>query len=143
MEVVSELKDALEATLNSEILSPDSIYGLVIIAVIAFLVVRGIKKVTNSIGSIIGFVLLLEIGHVCAFNTTLGAQAPILQTIFKYDVFTALAQLCVGTPVASFLLYIQAWLNAVMQRVVESVAAVGQFIMNYIESTGVLEQAAK
>lgn len=138
MEAVNEIKDALEATLNSQSLSGDSIYGIVIIAVICLLVYKGIKSVTNSLGSIIGFILLLEVGHVCAFSTTLGAQAPILQAIFKYDVLTALAQLCVGTPVSQFLLYVQAWMNAVMQRVVDVVGTVGQYAMRYIESTGVL-----
>lgn len=139
MDLVGDMKTALEATLSSDVMTPDSIYGLIIVAVIAWLVVRGVKHVTNSIGSIVGFILFLEIGHVCAFNTTLGAQAPVLQTIFKYDVLTALAQLCVGTPVSQFLLYVQAWMNSVMQRVVETVAEVMKLAMGYIESTGVLQ----
>lgn len=136
---VGDVKAALEATLSSEVLTPDSLYGLVIIAVIAWLVVRGVKHVTNSLGSIIGFILFLEIGHVCAFNTTIGASAPVLQTIFKYDVLTALAQLCVGTPVATFLLYVQAWMNAIMQRVVDVAGQAIQLAMRYIEASGVLD----
>lgn len=141
MDMVNEAKQALEATLNSEVWTPDAIYGIIIILVIGWLVVRGIKNVTNSLGSIIGFILFLEVGHVCAFSTTLGAQAPILQTIFKYDVLTALAQLCVGTPVSQFLLYVQAWMNGVMQQVVDTVGQLGKLAMDYIESSGVLNSA--
>lgn len=140
MDMVGEMKTALEATLNSEIMSPDSLYGIIIVLIIGWLVVRGIKNVTNSIGSILAFILFLEIGHVCAFSTTLGTQAPILQTIFKYDVLTALAQLCVGTKISEFLIYIQAWMNAVMQRVVDTVGEVAKLVMQYIESSGVLSQ---
>lgn len=116
---VESVKQMLESTLNSSAFSTDSLYGLLIILVVAYLVVRGIRKVTSSIGSILGFILFLEIAHILAFNSSLGQWAPITQEIFKYDVFTALAQLCVGTPIADALLYLQAWLNTVMATVVD------------------------
>lgn len=114
---VESVKQALEGTLNSSVLSTDSLYGILIIIVVAYLVIRGIRKVT-SIGSVIGFILFLEIAHILAFNTSLGEVAPVAKEIFKYDVFTALAQLFVGTPIADALLYTQAWLNTVMMTVV-------------------------
>ena len=119
---VDAIKNALENTLNGTVLSLDSIYGIIIVVAIAFLVYKAIKKATSSVMSIIGFILLLEIGHICAFNTSLGVSFPTLQTIFKYDVLTALAQLCVGTKVADVLLYIQAYLNGTMALVVEKVS---------------------
>lgn len=115
---VESVKQALEGTLNSSVLSTDSLYGILIIIVVAYLVIRGIRKVTSSIGSVIGFILFLEIAHILAFNTSLGEVAPVAKEIFKYDVFTALAQLFVGTPIADALLYTQAWLNTVMMTVV-------------------------
>ena len=119
---VDSIKQALENTLNGNILSTDSIYGILIIVGIAWLVYRGIKKATSSLSSILGFILLLEIGHIVAFSTALGSDIPLLQQIFKYDVLTALAQLCVGTKVSDFLLYVQAYLTGVLQLVLGKIA---------------------
>lgn len=121
---VEGVKGVLEGTLNESVLTPNSIYGIVIIIVIAYLIIHGIRKVTSSIGSIIGFILLIEIGHIAAFYSSVGIWAPVLKEIFKYDVFTALAQLCVGTPIADALLYTQAWLIAVMDRVVSFITSI-------------------
>ena len=121
---VEGVKGVLEGTLNESVLTPNSIYGIVIIVVIAYLIIHGIRKVTSSIGSIIGFILLIEIGHIAAFYSSVGIWAPVLKEIFKYDVFTALAQLCVGTPIADALLYTQAWLIAVMDRVVSFITSI-------------------
>lgn len=121
---VEGIKGVLENTLSDSVLTPNSIYGIVIIVVIAYLIIHGIRKVTSSIGSIIGFILLIEIGHIAAFYSSVGVWAPVLKEIFKYDVFTALAQLCVGTPIADALLYTQAWLIAVMERVVTFVTSI-------------------
>ena len=68
--------------------------------------------------------MLIEIGHIAAFYSSVGIWAPVLKEIFKYDVFTALAQLCVGTPLADALLYTQAWLIAVMDRVVSFITSI-------------------
>lgn len=133
---VESVKQALEGTLNSSILSTDSLYGILIIIVVAYLVVRGIRKVTSSIGSVIGFILFLEIAHILAFNTSLGDMVPIAKEIFKYDVFTALAQLFVGTPVADALLYIQAWLNTVMMTVVAWVMKLLPMFLEYTVQSG-------
>lgn len=133
---VESVKQALEGTLNSSILSTDSLYGILIIIVVAYLVVRGIRKVTSSIGSVIGFILFLEIAHILAFNTSLGDIVPIAKEIFKYDVFTALAQLFVGTPVADALLYIQAWLNTVMMTVVAWVMKLLPMFLEYTVQSG-------
>lgn len=54
--------------------------------------------------------LLFEILHVFAMSR-LGSQVPVLQSIFQYDVLQSLAQLCVGTPVCSVLLYVQVFIN--------------------------------
>lgn len=134
MDQVQSVKETLEQTLNPSVLSTDSLHGLLIIVVISLLVWYGIKHTTRSIVSILSFILLIEIGHVVAYSTSVGESAPILKEIFKYDVFTALAQLCVGTKVASVLLYMQAWLNTVMQTVVDYVEKglvyAGQFFKN-------------
>lgn len=134
---IQSAKQALESTLNSTAFSTDSLYGILIIVVIAYLIIGGIRRVTNSIGSVIGFMLFLEIAHVCAFSTSLGTMFPSLQELFKYDVFTALAQLCVGTPIADFLLYLGAFLNEVMQTVVDKVLFFMNMFVNYARSQNI------
>ena len=56
---VESVKQALEGTLNSSVLSTDSLYGILIIIVVAYLVIRGIRKVTSSIGSRCGITFLI------------------------------------------------------------------------------------
>ena len=131
---VENLKGVLEGTLNDSVLTPNSIYGIVILVVIVYLIIHGIRKVTSSIGSIISFILLIEIGHICAFYSSLGVWVPVLRDIFKYDVFTALAQLCIGTPIADALLYTQAWLIAVMDKVVTFISSILNAWTGYVKT---------
>lgn len=111
---VDKVKESLEATLNSNVISTDSLYGIIILLVVIYIIVRLIRKTLSSPGWLIGFIFLVEIGHILAYSTDLGTWIPVLQSIFKYDVLTALAQLCVGTKVSDVLLSIQAWLTAVI-----------------------------
>lgn len=117
MNEVEKLKDALKDTLNPSALTTDSLYGIIIIVLIAWIIIKFAKSVTRSIGSIICLILVLEVGHLLAFNSTMGNEYPILKEIFKYDVLTAIAQLFVGTGFGDFLLSAQAWLIKVIDKV--------------------------
>lgn len=117
MNEIEALKDSLKTTLNPSAWTTDSLYGILIIVLIAWIIIKFAKSVTKSIGSILCLILFLEIGHLLAFNSSLGSEYPILKEIFKYDVFTALAQLCVGTKLSDFLLSAQAWLIKVIDKV--------------------------
>lgn len=117
MNEVEKLKETLQNTLNSSAWSSDSLYGIIILVLIGWLVIKFARNVTRSIGSIIGLIIFLEVGHMLAFNSSIGTDYPILKEIFKYDVLTAIAQLFVGTKVGDFLLSAQAWLAQVVDRV--------------------------
>lgn len=114
---VESVKQGLEQTLNQSVFSGDSVYGILIVILIVFLLIRSIHKMTNFVLSLCGFLLLLQVMHWVSMNTLVGTWAPVLQSVFKYDVFTALAQLFVGTPMADGLLWLQAWLNTVLAAV--------------------------
>jgi uncharacterized protein YhhL (DUF1145 family) len=117
MSEVENLANTLKTTLNSSALTTDSLYGIIILVLIVWIVIKFAKNVTRSIGSIIGLILVLEVGHILAFQSTVGNDYPILKEIFKYDVLTAIAQLFVGTKFGDFLLSAQAWLIQVMNKV--------------------------
>ena len=99
-----------ESELSSRILSINSLQGVIILFLIAYIAWKFFKDVPRFIAWVIALIVFLEIGHV-ASKGTLGEMVPFLKIIFKYDVFQSLAQLCVGTPVSKFFLYIQAYLN--------------------------------
>jgi hypothetical protein len=114
---VERLKDTLQSTVNSSAWSSDSLYGVIILLLIGWILIKFAKNVTRSIGSIIGLIILLEVGHMLAFNSSVGTDYPILQEIFKYDVLTALAKLCEGTKISEFLLSARVWLSQVIDKV--------------------------
>lgn len=105
-DVFMELKDGLEPT----VLSWKSVYGIVVL----LLFVIGVALCFRSVGYaafLLGTFAFLQIGHVVACSTQVGADLPFLQALFRYDVFAALAQLCVGTGLSDALLWLQAYLN--------------------------------
>lgn len=101
---------ALESELSSRILSINSLQGVLVLFLVAYIAWKFFKDVPRFIAWVIALIVFLEIGHV-ASKGTLGNMIPVLKIIFKYDVFQSLAQLCVGTPVCKFLLYVQSYLN--------------------------------
>ena len=103
--------------MNSSTWSSDSLYGVIILLLIGWILIKFAKNVTRSIGSIIGLIIILEVGHMLAFNSSIGTDYPILQEIFKYDVLTALAKLFAGTRIGEFLLSARAWLSQVIDKV--------------------------
>ena len=117
MAEVENLANTLKSTLNPSAWTTDSLYGIIILVLIVWFVIRLIRGVTRSIGSILGLIFILEVGHILAFNSTVGMEYPVLKEIFKYDVLTAIAQLFVGTKVCDFLLSAQAWLIQVVDKV--------------------------
>lgn len=125
---VESVKQGLEQTLNQSVFSGDSVYGILIVILIVFLLIRSIHKMTNFVLSLCGFLLLLQVMHWVSMNTLVGTWVPVLQSVFKYDVFTALAQLFVGTPVADGLLWLQAWLNTVLAAVASWVLYLVQLV---------------
>ena len=67
-----------------------------------------------------------------AYNTGLGNEFPFLKTVFKYDVFTAVAQLFVGTKIADVLLWLQAVINTLAIRVWSVVSYYCGFVFDWL-----------
>lgn len=135
MDEVTALKEALESTLSSSVLSFDSLYGLGLIIGIAVLIILIAKRIIKHVSWIIAFVLFVEVMHLMAYGTELGDMLPILRIMFKYDVLTSLAQLCVGTPIADGLLYAQAWLNTTIGTAVSKfIGWIGPFFTSCASS---------
>lgn len=108
------VKSGLESMLSSDVFTTNSLYGVVILAVVVFLVIKFIHNLAKCFAFIVKFLLFWTVMHILAFETPIGSAFPVIQTVFKLDVLTSIAQLFVGTPVSGFLLWIQAYLVAVI-----------------------------
>ena len=96
--------------LNKKILTWDSLQGIIILGLCAFLIFKLSNEIRKMIIWLIFFVLFMEIGHACA-NTVLGEHLPFLKQIFKFQFIQAIAQLFRGTVICDGLLYFQKFLN--------------------------------
>lgn len=108
------VKEQLSSLLSASPFTVDSIYGVLILCVIVGLVIKFFHNIGKCVRFIIGFLVLWELSHVIVTETPLGTWMPVLGRFFKFDVLTAFAQMCVGTPVSGALLWIQAYLNTVV-----------------------------
>ena len=111
---VTQVFEGLQSSLADTPFSLSSLPGILLLLCLIGIVVLCVKKVGRMIAAGFGLLVLLEILHIIAYRTPIGSDVPILQTIFPYEPFTALAQLCVGTPVSDVFLWIQAFLNTVI-----------------------------
>ena len=103
---INEIKQYLEQLLNEHPISTDSIEGWILIFLIAFIVWGLYKKALNFVGWSCAVILLIQVGYFLG-TTNLNNIIP-LSTLFQYDVLTAIAQTCVGTPICDVLLKINA-----------------------------------
>lgn len=103
---VSELTTSLRQLLNDHPISTDNIEGWILIFLILFIVWNLCRKAFQFVGWSCALILLIQ---VCYFlgQTNLNTVIPI-GNFFQYDVLTAIAQTCVGTPVCDWLLKINA-----------------------------------
>lgn len=103
---ISSIKESLQELLNSHPISTDSIEGWILIFLIAFIAWNLYKKALHFVGWSCAVILLIQVGYFLSF-TQLNNIIP-LSSIFKFDILTAIAQTCVGTPLCSILLSINA-----------------------------------
>ena len=103
---INEIKQYLEQLLNEHPISTDSIEGWILIFLIAFIVWGLYKKALKFVGWSCAVILLIQVGYFLG-TTNLNNIIP-LSTLFQYDVLTAIAQTCVGTPICDVLLKINA-----------------------------------
>lgn len=106
---IDEIKQSLEQLLNEHPISTDSIEGWILIFLIAFIVWNVYRKAMKFVGWSCAVILLIQIGYFLG-TTDFNNLIPFSQ-IFKYDVLTAIAQTCVGTPVCDVLLKINAYIR--------------------------------
>ncbi len=106
---VDEIKQSLGQLLNEHPISTDSIEGWILIFLIAFIAWNVYRKAMKFVGWSCAVILLIQIGYFLG-TTDLNNLIPLSQ-IFKYDILTAIAQTCVGTPVCDVLLKINAYIR--------------------------------
>ena len=114
MELVSDIADKLSKTLDDTVTSVNSIEGVIVLLLIAFIIYSVVEKSFQFLKFSVGVLLIIEIGYVLSI-TGFNELLPF-NRVFKYDVLTSLAQLCVGTKVSSVLLTIDAWFIAFFQQ---------------------------
>lgn len=112
MDGVQECFTGLKNSLADSPWTANSAYGILMISLFVLLAALCCKSLKYAVYLVMTFVFL-ELGHILA-GTQVGVDLPFLQAVFKYDVFVALAQLCVGTPLSDDLIWMQAWLNTVV-----------------------------
>lgn len=114
MELVSDITDKLSKTLDDTVTSVNSIEGVIVLLLIAFIIYSVVEKSFQFLKFSVGVLLIIEIGYVLSI-TGFNGLLPF-NRVFKYDVLTSLAQLCVGTKVSNVLLTIDAWFIAFFQQ---------------------------
>lgn len=98
--------------LNPSAWSLDSIEGVVILLIVAFITWAAIKKMFNFLWMAVGAIFLIQFLYVLG-QTSFNEIIPIASW-FKYDIFSALAQLCVGTKLSEWLTAFGTWFSNVM-----------------------------
>ncbi len=114
IELVSDIADKLSKTLDDTVTSVNSIEGVIVLLLIAFIIYSVVEKSFQFLKFSVGVLLIIEIGYVLSI-TGFNGLLPF-NRVFKYDVLTSLAQLCVGTKVSNVLLTIDAWFIAFFQQ---------------------------
>lgn len=112
---VSEIKDNLVNSLNPSAFSLDSIPGIICIILLITLFYSLYKRATKAVGWLLGILIVYEAMYclsLTGFNDLVH-----LSTVFKHDILVSIAQLFVGTPICTGLLYIASFIAAVMQKI--------------------------
>lgn len=119
---------SLQQELNPSVFSWDSLPGVIVLLIIVGMVVLLGRKVGRMLWYGFVLVVLIEIMHIFAFSTIGTTYLPFLQEIFKYHILQSLAQLCVGTHLATGLLFIQEFLNSVVGLAFEALLLIWNLI---------------
>ena len=98
--------------LNPNVFSFDSLEGIIVVVALAFLVWCIARKFIKFVWWSIGLIFFIQIMYVLG-KSPVNDIIPI-GNIFKYDVFSAIAQLCVGTKFSEGLLAFGNWLSNLM-----------------------------
>lgn len=114
-ETIVSIKDRLMESLNPSAFSLNSIPGIICVILIITLIYGLYKKATKAVSWFLSILLVYE-AFYCLSLTGFNDLVP-LSKVFKYDVLTAIAQLFVGTPICTGLLYVVAFISALMSKI--------------------------
>lgn len=122
--------DTLKSWLNPTAFSWSSIEGIIVL-ILMFLLIRGffLHPFKYALRIII-ILLLVHIGFVLGF-TPLNDIIPF-RTIFKYDVLSAPAQLFVGTPIADWILKLDAFVKCGAAWLASAIGSISPAVSNIL-----------
>lgn len=119
---IADIQEQLKNILNPSAWHLDSTEGIITLALTLFLIYAIAQKATKFIMWCISGLLLLQICYTLGC-TGLNNYIPFA-TVFKYDYFSSLAQLCVGTKLSNGLLWCDAWLQHVLLMTSNSIQTI-------------------
>lgn len=134
MELLQETYQKLFESLNPNILSLDSVRSVIFLLLLFGGTVWMIKISKRAVSWWIGLILFLEIMHFIAIGTPIGEHVQLLKALFKQDVLSMLAQLCVGTKACTVLLYIRAFLESVITMAVTCIWHAFWLLIRYLKT---------
>lgn len=111
---ITDIKDQLINILNPNAWDLDSTEGIITLVLTVFLIYTIKEKAWKFVTWCVGGLLLVQIFYLLG-TTPIDNYIPF-SAIFKYDILTSLAQLCVGTKLSDGLLWIAAWLRYVFMK---------------------------
>lgn len=111
-ELIELAKHQLENLLNPSALTLDSVEGVLVLILILFMLHSFSEKMFKVASWCLAGILIIQIGYYLSF-TGLNDFIPF-SSIFKYDIMTSLAQLCVGTKLSDIILYASAVLQTIL-----------------------------
>lgn len=128
-EPVQKLTDEL----NPAWFSADALRGIFVLLLIIGIVWSLIKGLGKLVFSGVMLLILIQIAHVFGQSAFAQENVPFMAELFKYDVLQSLAQLFVGTPVATCILYVQAWINTVFSAAFRAAGLLWEIIFPWFQ----------
>lgn len=124
--------EQLAEELNPHWFSSETIQGLFVLLLVIGLCVCIFRKLTKLVFLGFAFLVFCQIMHIFG-GSDLGMQvAPWASSVFKYDVLQSLAQVFVGTPVATGILYVQAFLNETFGLAFDAVVVIWKIVQPWL-----------
>lgn len=108
--------------LNPSALSLDSGEGIILLLLIGFMIWCVVKRMFKFLWMALSVVFFVQFLYVLG-QTSFSTIIPI-NTVFKYDIFSALAQLCVGTKISEWLISFGTWLSNAMLPLCNLIAGI-------------------
>lgn len=127
-EIFVTIKDELINMLNPSAFTIDSLEGILIIALIIYMIYHMSRKTKNIVKACLGILLALQIGwwlSCTSLNNLIN-----LRSIFKYDVLTSIAQVFVGTKICDILIGLNALIKTIFVEIANLVVQLTNTIAN-------------